>query len=66
MGRKSDGLRFAGNVLVGGLVGMGVDACTGAAQDHKPNPVSVTLQPLAPASPRVARPRPAKPPAPQS
>ena len=35
---------FAGNVLVGGLVGMGVDAATGAAQDHKPNPVIVTLQ----------------------
>jgi hypothetical protein len=29
---------FAGNLLVGGLVGMGVDAATGAAQDHKPNP----------------------------
>src|SRR5690349_491101 len=25
---------FAGNVLAGGLVGMGVDAVTGAAQDH--------------------------------
>jgi len=24
---------------------MGVDAATGAAQDHKPNPVIVTLQP---------------------
>jgi hypothetical protein len=51
---------FAGNVLVGGLVGMGVDAYTGAAQDHKPNPVVVTLQPLAPASPRAARPQPPK------
>jgi len=27
---------FAGNILAGGLVGMGVDAATGAAQDHKP------------------------------
>jgi hypothetical protein len=35
---------FAGNILVGGLVGMGVDAATGAAMDHKPNPVAVTLQ----------------------
>ena len=58
---------FAGNVLVGGLVGMGVDAYTGAAQDHKPNPVTVTLQPLAPAQPRPAKPRPPKrPPPPQS
>jgi len=30
---------FAGNLLAGGLIGMGVDAATGAAQDHKPNPV---------------------------
>jgi hypothetical protein len=50
---------FAGNILAGGLVGMGVDAVTGAAQDHKPNPVIVTLQPIAPA-PRPARPRPPK------
>ena len=40
---------FAGNILLGGLVGMGVDAAMGAALDHKPNPVTVTLQPLAPA-----------------
>jgi hypothetical protein len=58
---------FAGNVLVGGLVGMGVDAYTGAALDHKPNPVIVTLQPLAPAQPRPAKPRqPKRPPPPQS
>jgi hypothetical protein len=58
---------FAGNVLVGGLVGMGVDAYTGAAQDHKPNPVTVTLQPLAPAAPpRVKKPKPSKRPVPQS
>jgi hypothetical protein len=60
---------FAGNVLAGGLVGMGVDAVTGAALDHKPNPVIATLQPVAvaPASPRPARLRPPKrPPPPQS
>jgi PEGA domain len=59
---------FAGNILLGGLVGMGVDAVTGAAQDHKPNPVIVTLQPLAPAPApaRPARPRPPKRPEPQS
>jgi hypothetical protein len=47
---------FAGNILAGGLIGMGVDAATGAAQDHKPNPVIVTLRPAAPSS-RAARPR---------
>jgi hypothetical protein len=52
---------FAGNLILGGLVGMGVDAVTGAAQDHKPNPVIVTLQPLAP---HPAKPRPSKPPPP--
>ncbi len=57
---------FAGNLLLGGLVGMGVDAATGAAQDHKPNPVIVTLQPLAPHPPHPAKPRPFKPPPPQS
>ena len=60
---------FAGNVLVGGLVGMGVDAATGAAQDHKPNPVIVTLNPAKPApQPRAAKPRTSKrpPPTPQS
>src|SRR3954453_18228867 len=55
---------FAGNVLVGGLVGMGVDAATGAAQDHKPNPVIVTLQPVAP--PPAVRRRPPRKPEPQS
>jgi hypothetical protein len=58
---------FAGNVLLGGVVGMGVDAVTGAALDHKPNPVIVTLQPLAPAQPRPVKPRsPKRPPPPQS
>lgn len=36
---------MAGNVLVGGVIGIGVDAATGAAFDHKPNPVSVVLVP---------------------
>jgi len=38
---------FAGNALLGGLIGMGVDASTGATLEHVPNPVIVTLQPLA-------------------
>ena len=37
---------FAGNVLVGGVVGMGVDAVSGATLEHFPNPVTVTLAPL--------------------
>lgn len=58
---------FAGNLLLGGVVGMGVDAVTGAALDHKPNPVIVTLQPAAPAPQRPAKPRPPRrPPSPQS
>lgn len=55
---------FAGNILAGGLIGMGVDAATGAATAHKPNPVIVTLQPSAPPPrPQVVRkPRPPRAP----
>ena len=35
----------AGNVLAGGLIGVGVDAYTGAALDHEPNPVVATMRP---------------------
>lgn len=38
---------FAGNVLIGGLVGMGVDAATGSTLEHFPNPVEASLVPLA-------------------
>jgi hypothetical protein len=37
---------FAGNVILGGVVGMGVDAATGATLEHFPNPVVATLPPL--------------------
>ncbi len=37
---------FAGNVLIGGLVGMGVDAATGSTLEHYPNPVVASLVPL--------------------
>jgi PEGA domain len=57
---------FAGNLLAGGLVGMGVDAVTGAAQDHKPNPVIVTLKPIASEPRRPAKPRTTKPTGPES
>jgi len=48
---------FAGNLLLGGVVGMAVDGVSSAAMDHKPNPVIVTLQPVPPPPP-VARPVP--------
>lgn len=37
----------AGNVLIGGSFGALVDVGSGAAMDHKPNPVDVVLVPLA-------------------
>ena len=42
-GRGAAGI--AGNVLIGGVVGVGVDAATGAGRDHYPNPVNVELLP---------------------
>lgn len=48
---------LAGNVLVGGLIGLGVDAATGASQDLTPNPASVKLEPVeVAAQPAVATP----------
>lgn len=40
---------FAGNVIAGGIVGMGVDAATGSTLEHVPNPVHAILQKSAPA-----------------
>ena len=37
------GAAMAGNVLVGGIIGAGVDASTGAMLELIPNPVDVTL-----------------------
>jgi hypothetical protein len=37
---------FAGNIILGGIVGMAADAATGAALEHYPNPVTTTLVPL--------------------
>ena len=37
---------MAGNVLVGGIIGIGVDAASGATQDLVPNPVVLKLQRL--------------------
>lgn len=36
---------MAGNVLVGGIIGAGVDAASGATQELKPNPLFVELEP---------------------
>jgi hypothetical protein len=41
---------MAGNVLVGGLIGIGVDAASGATQDITPNPLTVKLESEAPAA----------------
>ena len=52
---------FAGNILLGGLIGMGADAATGAALEHVPNPVFAALVPIVaprpPPPPLPARPR---------
>lgn len=40
---------LAGNVLIGGIVGIGVDAATGAILEHVPNPVVATMVRIGPA-----------------
>ncbi|MCB1420141.1 MAG: translation initiation factor 2 [Notoacmeibacter sp.] len=54
---------FAGNIVAGGVIGMGVDVATGATLDHTPNPVVIRLQPESSASPVEPQPsqKPAKP-----
>ena len=47
----SGGAAMAGNVLVGGLIGAGVDASSGAMLDLVPNPMKVTLEPEGAAAP---------------
>jgi len=37
---------MVGNIVVGGVVGAVVDTGTGAAMDHQPNPLRVTLKPV--------------------
>ncbi|GHB22581.1 hypothetical protein GCM10007094_08450 [Pseudovibrio japonicus] len=44
---------MAGNVLVGGIIGAGVDAYTGAMLNHNPNPVLVELKPENPENPET-------------
>ena len=40
----SGGAALAGNVLVGGLIGAGVDTVTGAARQLAPNPLNIDLE----------------------
>lgn len=35
-----------GNIIFGGIIGVGVDACSGATQELIPNPLFVELEPL--------------------
>jgi hypothetical protein len=56
------GVGMAGNALIGGLIGAGVDYATGSTNELKPNPIKVSLvrigeQPR-PATPAMAAPAP--------
>lgn len=39
------GAALAGNLIVGGIIGAGIDATSGALNDLSPNPLIVTLEP---------------------
>ena len=54
---------LAGNILIGGVVGVVADAVTGAALEHYPNPVSAALEPLRPIKPVAGRRKGARSPA---
>lgn len=47
---------FAGNVIIGGVVGMAADAATGATLEHYPNPVHAIMTPLPRSTNRTPRP----------
>ena len=42
------GAALAGNVIAGGVIGIGIDAATGASLNHVPNPVHVDFTKPAP------------------
>lgn len=49
---------MAGNVLIGGIIGAGVDLASGAMNDLTPNPLVVRLEPEpAAAKPELAAPQ---------
>jgi hypothetical protein len=56
--QTAGGGAFVGNVVAGGIVGMGTDMATGAANDHVPNPVMVELEPDTPGAPPRREPKP--------
>lgn len=56
---------FAGNVLIGGVIGMGVDAVSGATLDHYPNPATIVLEPVDPKNPATPVYKAPPPPAPE-
>ena len=43
---SAGGAGMAGNIIAGGIIGIGVDATSGATQDLNPNPLTVTLIPV--------------------
>jgi hypothetical protein len=49
---------LVGNALVGGVIGIAVDASNGATMDHTPNPVIAQLKPLRAVSPLIERRKP--------
>jgi hypothetical protein len=48
------GTALAGNAIIGGIVGIGVDATTGAMDDLRPNPLKVHLEPTGSDKPSTA------------
>jgi hypothetical protein len=58
----SGGAGMAGNVLIGGVIGIGVDAATGAALDLVPNPMKVILEPVDSSAESRLEPAPVTPP----
>lgn len=47
---------MAGNVILGGIIGVAVDANSGATQELVPNPLKVTLEPETAAGPMAGEP----------
>lgn len=58
------GAAMAGNVILGGIIGAGVDASSGAMLDLTPNPAIVKLEKDEPVAPAAATPAAAPAPAP--
>ena len=48
------GAGMAGNILIGGVIGMAVDGTDGAMNDLKPNPLTITLDKAGPTQAEAA------------